>query len=276
MVDRRRPPTALWDPLAVSDGPLSLLSRWKEAPRVLLSVSAITVAIDHAPPYVPVPAITGERLRETEEVLSALGVRDHAGFAVLAEAPAGADVAERALAGLGTVDPTEPFYLVRSGPGTDPFVAALPGLVHQFGLGDDLGVTHLDELGGLALFELLSWAVPANRGAVALVVDQPVYVPGDATPAAVSAVALRVHRGDGPLRVRSWGDGEPPITALAAARRVFGGPGPCDAWLALHDAVHSNAVRDGDRVLLCAGGGDRAAWAELEINDSTRLHLEAS
>lgn len=275
MVDKRRPPTALWDPLAVSDGPLSLLSRWRDAPKVVLSVSAIAVATDFAPPYVPVPAITGERLRETEEVLTGLGVQDMAEFAVLAEAEPGKDVAERALAGLG-LDRPEPFYLVRSGPGTDPFVAALPGLVHQFGLGDDLGITHLDELGGLALFGLLSWSVPANQGAVALVVDQPVYVPADEAPAAVSAVVLRIRRGDGPIRVCSWGEGEPPITALAVTRSVFGGPGPCDAWVALHDAVRSGEVRDGDRVLLRAGDADREAWAELEINDPTRLHLEIS
>jgi hypothetical protein len=275
MVDRRRPPTALWDPLAYSDGPLSLLSRWRETPR--LSVSAIAVATDDTPSYIPVPRITGERLRETEEVLTSLGVRDSDGFVVLAESPAGEDVAERALVGLGRVDPPEPFYLVRSGPGTDPFVAALPGLVHQFaGLGDDLGITHLDELGGLALFSLLSWSVPASAGAIALVVDQPVYLPGDDAPAAVSAVALRVRRGDGPVRVSSWGEGAPPVTALARVAMVFAGLGPCDAWLALHDALRSGAVRDGDRVLLRAGGDDRAAWAELEINDRTALHLEAS
>jgi hypothetical protein len=274
MVDRRRPPTALWDPIAASDGPLSLLSRWREAPTTLLSVSAIAVATDRRPPYVPVPAITGERLRETEEVLTALGIRDHAGFVVLSDAPAGEDIAERALAGLGRLG-SEPFYLVRSGPGTDPFVAALPGLVHRFGLGDDLGITHLDEAGGLAVFEFLSWAVPANRGVVALVVDQPVYVPADETPAVVSAVALRIRRGDGPVRVCSWGEGEPPITALATTRRVFGGPGPCDSWLALHDALRGGEVRAGDRVLLHAGDG-REAWAELEINDPTGLHLEAS
>jgi hypothetical protein len=275
MVDRRRPPTVLWDPLAYSDGPLSLLSRWRETS--LLSVSAVTVATDDTPSYVPVPRITGERLRETEEVLTGLGVRDHGGFAVLTEAPPGADVAERALAGLGPVDPPEPFYLVRSGPGPDPFVAALPGLVHQFaGLGDDLGITHLDELGGLAVFGLLSWSVPAGRGAVALVVDQPVYVPGDEKPAAVSAVALRIRRGDGPVRVSAWGEGAPPVSALAGAAAVFRGPGPCDAWLALHAALRLGFVNDGDRVLLRAGDDDRAAWAQLEIHDRTALHLGES
>jgi hypothetical protein len=281
MAEEHKPVTDMWDPLTYAEGPLPSLSMRRSAPRrAALSVSAVAVAVDAAPPYVPVPRTTGEWRRETEQVLAALGVRGSAGpadfadFAVLAEAPAGTDVAERALRRLGRVDPPEPFYLVRSGPGPDPFVAMLPNLVHQFPwLGDDLGITHLDELGGLALFGLLSWSVPSGSGAIALVIDQPVYVPGDQAPASVSAVALRVRRGDGPVRVASWGEGPPPVTVLASVAAVFGGPGPCDAWLALHDALRSTAVRDGDRVLLRAGGGGREAWAQLEIIDGARLHL---
>ncbi|TDV54816.1 hypothetical protein [Actinophytocola oryzae] len=270
MVDKRRAPTSLWDPFVHMDGPLPWLPRMREEPRrATLSVSAISVAVDGTPAYVPVPRITGERGRETAQVLTSLGVRVHAGFAVLDEAPAGEDVAERALAGLGRVDPPAPFYLVRSGPGTDPYVAALPRLVHEFGgLGDDLGITHLDEAGGLAVFDLLSWSVPRDGDAVVLVVDQPVYVPGGETPATVSAVALRIHRDEGPVAVTAWGEGEPPVTALAAAASVFGGPGPCDAWLGLHEALRSGSVRDGDRVLLRAGHDGRSAWAELEIRSA--------
>lgn len=267
MVDKRRPPTTMWDPFAHQDGPLPWLPRQFARPReATLSVSAIAVAVDDAPAYVPVPRITGERRRETEQVLTGLGVRSRTGFAVLDESPAGEDVAERALAGLGRVDPPAPFYLVRSGPGTDPFVAMLPRLVHgRAGLGDDLGITHLDELGGLLVFGLLSWSVPRDGGAVVLVVDQPVYVPDGAVPATVSAVALRVHRGDGPVLVRAWGEGEPPISALTSATSVLGGPGPCDAWLALRAALRTGAVSAGDRVLMRAGRDDRRAWAELDV-----------
>jgi hypothetical protein len=271
MVDKRRPPTTLWDPFAHPDGPLPWLPRQYAQPRrAALSVSAISVAVDGTPAYVPVPRITGERRRETEQVLTSLGVRVRTGFAVLTESPAGEDVAERALTGLGRVDPPEPFYLVRSGPGTDPFVAMLPRLVHGCaGLGDDLGITHLDELGGLVMFGMLSWSVPESGGAVVLVVDQPVYVPGEAAPTTVSAVALRIRRGPGPLAVTAWGEGAPPVAALAAAAAVFHGPGPCDAWLALHDAMRAGSVADGERVLLRAGADGHSAWAELEVTDRT-------
>ncbi|GAB3465378.1 hypothetical protein [Actinophytocola sediminis] len=275
MVDRRRP-TDLWHPLTYAEGPLPALSPRRGEPRPpALSVSAIAVSVNDTPPYVPVPGITGQWRQETEQVLAGLGMRQRVGgYAVLTEAPPGADVAERALAALGRLDHPEPFYLVRSGPGPDPFVAMLPSLVHQFPwLGDDLGITHLDELGGLALFGLLSWSVPAGGGAIALVVDQPVYVPDDHTPATVSAVALRVHRGAGPVRVTAWAEGPPPVAALASVSAVFSGPGPCDAWLALHEALRSGTVRDGDRVLLRAGRGDAEAWGQLEIIDRGGLRL---
>lgn len=272
MVDKRRPPTALWDPLAHPDGPLP---RWGGAPaQATLSVTALAVALDDTPDYVPAARLTDERRREAERVLVGLGTPPVGGFALLSESPAGADVTERALAALGPVARPEQFYLVRTGPGTDPDVALLPQLVHEFAwLGDDLGITHLGDLGGLAVFGFLSWAVPSGRGAVVLVVDQQVFVPGEHVPSTVSAVAVRFRRGDGPVRVRSWGDGAPPVGALARATASFGGPGPCDAWLALHAAVRTAAVRDGDRVLLRAGRDARSTWAELEITERRGLHL---
>ncbi|MEZ0109814.1 hypothetical protein ABH920_003828 [Catenulispora sp. EB89] len=204
----------------------------------------------------------------------------------------GPGVSGLALAGLGVPAAAQPLFLVRSGPLRDSMVAGLAQLVHESGwAGEDLGITHLEELGGTAVFDLLGWAVPADTGATVVVCDEPVFADAR-VPGRFKAVGLRLRRGPGPLRVLGCGvggpaaadgpdggqgadgaDGSQGADSSDRAEHRFSGPGPCDGWLAFHDALAAGEVRDGERVLVHARGPVREGWLLLAAVDVASVRL---
>lgn len=204
-----------------------------------LCIEAISVAVEDGPEYVPVQRVSTDH-RPGQVRLPRQGP-----CGVARTATVGEDVGERALRALGRVDPPLPFALVRA---------------------------------GVTVFSLLAASVAGAPGAVALVVDCAATARGDGPPievteAAEAAVALRLVRGTGPVRMTAWGEGAPPIDVLAKVAHVFSGTSPCDGWLAMHSALRESVVGDGDRVLLRVGRGTREAWAQLDVADVARLHL---
>jgi hypothetical protein len=186
----------------------------------------------------------------------------------------GPDVSGLALAGLGAPGQAQPLFLVRSGPLRDSMVAALAQLVHESGwAGEDLGITHLEELGGTAVFDLLRWAVPPETGATVVVCDEPLFVDARA-PGRFKAVGLRLRHGAGPLRVLGCGEGGSADTDSAEHR--FSGRGPCDGWLAFHEALTAGKVQDGERVLVHARSPLREGWLLLEAVDVASVQLADS
>jgi len=189
----------------------------------------------------------------------------------------GPDVSSLVLAGLGAPATAQPLFLVRSGPLRDSMVASLAQLVHESGwAGEDVGITHLEELGGTAIFDLLEWAVPADTGATVLICDEPLFADAR-VPGRFAAVGLRVRRGEGPLRVVGCGEGAPGDGTGHVAHR-FSGRRPCDGWLAFHEALAAGKVNDGERVLVHARGPLREGWLLLDAVDpaSVRLTDDAS
>ncbi|MCX4750464.1 hypothetical protein OG455_33980 [Kitasatospora sp. NBC_01287] len=185
------------------------------------------------------------------------------------------DVSALALAGLGAPPVEQPLFLVRSGPLRDSMVASLAQLVHESGwVGEDVGITHLEELGGTVVFDLLGWAVPQESGATVVVCDEPLFADAR-VPGHFAAVGLRVRRGAGPLRVAGCGEG-PPDGAVGAVAHRFSGRGACDGWLALHRALAAGRVRDGERVLVHASGPLREGWLLLDAVDTAALRLTAN
>lgn len=181
------------------------------------------------------------------------------------------DVSSLVLAGLGAPQVAQPLFLVRSGPLRDSMVASLAQLVHESGwAGEDVGITHLEELGGTLVFDLLGWAVPVDTGATVVICDEPLFA--DARVAGrFAAVGLRVRRGAGPLRVAGCGEGAPGDVGEVAHR--FSGRGACDGWLALHEALAAGRVRDGERVLVHARGPLREGWLLLDAVDTAAVRL---
>ncbi|HEY4023721.1 MAG TPA: hypothetical protein VGM75_33910 [Pseudonocardiaceae bacterium] len=239
-----------------------------------LAISAISVAVDETPSYRPAPDITEPELREIAEVVAALDEIPVERMAVLPDSPE--DVASHALAAIGAPANSQPLFLFRSGPDPDPFVAMLSRLVHSADwVSEDYGITHLDELAGVALLALLSWAADPVVGATALVLDQPVFVDTEAPPKSMLAVALRIS-GAGPLRVLANAEGAVPEAVRADAVHRFNGTGPCDAWVGLHAGLRSGLVGDGDRVLLHTCGGVREGWALLEVGAASAIRLSGS
>ncbi len=115
------------------------------------------------------------------------------------------DVASVALDELGPPRDKQPVLLVRSGSDPDPFVSALARMVTgRPWVDEELGLTHLDELGGTAVLEFLDWFMP-DSGATVLIVDQSPIMDVQTTRPSPAAVALRVGRGCGLIRVVSWG-----------------------------------------------------------------------
>jgi hypothetical protein len=195
-----------------------------------------------------------------------LAVRDGSG--------ADEDVCGRALRALGVPDDDQPLYLVNPGMGPDMFVAVLPRLVQELGWrGEDIGITHLDEAGGTAVFGMLDWSSGPDGRATVLIADEPVFVDVLDGPRAVSAAAVRTSRDAGPLRVLGAGEGDPPaqLPGGGTASHEFGGPGPCDGWLALAQAALDGRLGDGDRVLIRASGASRRGWALFEVTDARSL-----
>ena len=186
----------------------------------------------------------------------------------------GPDVAGRALAALGEPPHGQPLFLVRSGPLRDPNVAELARLVHATGWqGEDLGITHLEELGGTVVFDLLEWAVPEETGATVLVCDEPLFADARLGGALFTAVGLRLRHGPGPLRVLGCGEGPPgPRPTASGERRLVHGA-PCDGWLALFAALAAGRVEVGERLLLHTRGPRREGWLALEATDPAALRL---
>lgn len=243
-----------------------------------LSVEALAVAFQANAGYRPMPA--GD---EALPVIAALGairglpadrlaVRDGRG--------ANEDVCGRALSGVGVPADDQPLYLVNPGMGPDMFVAVMPRLVQELGWrGEDIGITHLDEAGGTAVFGMLDWSTGPDGRATVLIVDEPLFVDVLAGPRPVSAAAVRVSRDAGPLRILGAGEGDPPAElpgGAGTASHEFGGPGPCDGWLALTQAALDGRLGDGDRVLIRADGASRRGWALFEVADVRSLRVAKS
>lgn len=179
---------------------------------------------------------------------------------------------------LGPPDHDQTLFLVRSGLVIDPMTAPLAATVHAVGwTGDDVGITHLEEQGGTQVFSLLDWAVPEDRGATVVIVDDPAYVDVQAEKPAFAAVALRLAR-TGALRVVASGEITRGARALPAAARhalILSGPGACDAWLDLHAALSSGTFQQGQLVLLRTTGGMRQGWLLLEASQPHELRMTA-
>ncbi|MFI0351073.1 hypothetical protein [Actinomadura sp. 9N407] len=187
----------------------------------------------------------------------------------------------RALDALGPPGDDQTLFLVRSGEVVDPMTSPLAGTVHALGwTGDDMGITHLREQGGTQVFRLLTWAVPEDRGATVVIVDDPAYVAVETDKPAFAGVALRVAR-TGALRIVANGKGAPGMEALPAeaeARRVqvLSGPSACDAWLDLYAALSTGVIAQGDLVLLRTEGDQWEGWLLLEALRPHELRLASA
>jgi hypothetical protein len=182
----------------------------------------------------------------------------------------------QALDVLGPPDHDQTLFLVRSGPVIDPMTAPLAATVHAVGwTGDDVGISHLEEQGGTQVFRLLDWAVPEDRGATVVIVDDPAYVDVQTEKPTFAAVALRLAR-TGALRVVASGEIARGARALPAASRhahILSGPGACDAWLDLHAALSSGTVKQGELVLLRTVGEEQQGWLLLEASQLHELRM---
>jgi hypothetical protein len=182
----------------------------------------------------------------------------------------------RALDALGPPDHDQTLFLVRSGPVIDPMMEPLAATAYAVGwTGDDVGISHLEEHGGTQVFTLLDWAVPEDRGATVVIVDDPAYVDIQAKKSAFAAVALRLARA-GALRVVASGEislGARALPAEARHARILSGPSACDAWLDLHAALSSGTVRQGELVLLRTVGEERQGWLVLEASQLHELRM---
>ena len=185
---------------------------------------------------------------------------------------AGPDVSKLVLDGLGAPECEQPLFFVRSGPLRDSLVAKLAQLVHESGwAGEDVGITHLEELGGTVIFGMLEWAVPADTGATVVICDEPLFA--DVREAGrFAAVGLRVRQGAGPLRVVGCGEGTPGDELGPVAHR-FTGRRLSDGWLAFHEALTAGKVRAGDLVLVGAQGPVREGWLLLDAVDPASVRL---
>jgi len=228
-----------------------------------LGISSLAVVSGVPAPYVPLSTVS--------DLVAGLPVVRIASSGIPAEhllvlSPSdltGADVSASVLASVGVAP--EPLFLVRSGPLRDTMVAALARLVHESGwLGEEVGITHLDELGGTVVFDLLSWAVSSS--ATVVICDEPLFADARSCPG-FSAVGLRVTHGRAPLRVLATGEGPP----LSFGGHYFAGAGPCDAWISLHSALAAGDVHDGDSILLHAKGPNREGWLTLAAVDLASL-----
>ncbi|WP_410667775.1 hypothetical protein [Amycolatopsis sp. cmx-4-68] len=232
-----------------------------------LGIDTIAFAAARREEYLPLSALPGAADLVPPERLAAAGI-PLSRLMVRIPEDDDVDVAAQVLAALGPPVLPQPLFFVRSGPLRDPNVAALAGLVHRSGwAGEDIGLSHLDELGGTAVFGLLEWAVETD--ATAVVCDEPLFADEAAGQPRFAAVGLRLRRGAAPLTVSGCGEGKP---ALAGDHR-FTGRGPCDAWLAFCAALAEGVVADGERVLLHTRGPLREGWLSLLAVDVAALRL---
>ncbi|MFE0651503.1 hypothetical protein ACFVZH_23225 [Streptomyces sp. NPDC059534] len=201
-------------------------------------------------------------------------VAEHSGMPVddlrmLTARADGEDIVETALRALGPPPGPQPLVLVHSGADRDTLSAALPRLVHERGweVTEDMGITHLGDLGGAAVVDLVSWW--AADGATAVVLDQPLFALAGALPERLTAVALRFGTGDGPLRVLGRGEGGP----VPDSDHVFSGPGACGGWPELHRALRHDEPRPDDRILVRCGVREHHAWVLLSRTAGTFREL---
>jgi hypothetical protein len=259
---------------------------------VALTVEAVAVAIEDAPPYSAVgqyPTDPEQLLVElgesTDQVpdelrlhIQRLGPREAAvmidlvgsvvratnipmsAARMLTIREDGAELAEVALTALGPPPRPQPLFLVQTTSDRDTSAMLLPKLVHELDwhVTEELGITHLGGLGGTAILDMLSWSVDPHIGATVIVADQPHVVTADHVPNRLLAVALRFG-GDGPLEVLDWGEGRPP----AGADQQFTGSGACGGWPDLHAALGNRQLRTGNRIVVQSGAGDQLGWALL-------------
>ncbi|HEY8980270.1 MAG TPA: hypothetical protein VIU15_11875 [Streptomyces sp.] len=236
-----------------------------------LYVEALATAVREDPSYVPVLELAaGDERRWLGEFAARATSVSPAGLGVLDPGGDEARLCAAALAALGPADDAESLYLVRSGPVLDAWVSMLARLVHEGDWqGEDLGLTHLGHLGGTAVFELLGWAVPDGAGASVLIVDEPPVRENAHWADRQAVVGLRLSRTPGALRIVDAGEGRPPRLPVPYS---FAGPGPCDGWLALGEALSAGLVRAGDRVLLHTGDGpEPRGWVLLDAVDPGAL-----
>jgi hypothetical protein len=243
-----------------------------------LHVAALAVVVQDDPEHRPVSSLPEQdHLVRIASAFGVTGLIPMERLEVLSDAGDATDVCAQALAALGVPDDDQPLYLVRSGPLPDPFVATLARLVQRVGWrGEDTGITHLDEAGGTAVFDLLDWSTGPGGNATAVIFDEPLFADARTGMSPVRAVALRVTRDAGPLRVLSWGEDGPEADDRTVVTHRFEGRGPCDGWVALHAAALSGGLTDGDQVLIRARGGSRRGWARFEVCDAEQLRTIAA
>jgi hypothetical protein len=172
----------------------------------------------------------------------------------------GAELPEIALTVLGAPPHPQPLLLVQAAPDRDTTTMLLPRLVHELDwqVTEDLGITHLGDLGGTTILDMLSWSVDPAVGATVVVADQPLFATADRLPEQMTAVALRFGSA-GPLLVLGWGEGAPP----ADADRRFSGNGACGGWPDLHAALGRGELRAGGRIVVQSGSADQQGWLLL-------------
>jgi hypothetical protein len=242
-----------------------------------LSVEAFGVAVVPHTDYVPVPDAASIHMHPARFEQESRGIPpEHrmlmAGYDTIdfADQP---DVSALALAALGAPPCEQPLFLVRGMP-RDSTVAALAGLVQGSGwAGEDIGITQLEELGGTVIFDLLDWAVPEETGATVLICDEPAIADARLGGSLLAAVGLRVRTGEGPLRVLDCGEGAPGAVAESTAEHRFAGSGPCDGWLALHEALTAGLIGNGERILIQARTPLHEGWLLLRAEATAYLRL---
>lgn len=243
-----------------------------------LSIEAIGVAFQQRAAYRPVAALdaTDDLLPLASKVAEFSGIPLERLWMLAPDVgPDGqaADVGTLALAALGPPARDQPLFLVRSGPQRDPYVVELARLVHETGwTGEDVGITHLDELGGTVVFNLLDWAVPERTVATALICDDPLFTDALKGSTSVAAVSLRVRRGPGPLRVLGCGEGAPGAAGQDVDVHITG-RGACEGWLAVHAALTAGQISDGDQVLMHTRGPAREGWLSMAVVETAGLLL---
>ncbi|HEY0495435.1 MAG TPA: hypothetical protein VGD48_06790 [Kutzneria sp.] len=236
-----------------------------------LSITRLCAAVRTHTDYLPLTAFPDDLLpKQRVEAAIQEGIPvEH----LIVVNPADSDLPELsdlALAAVGVPDDDQPLFLIRSGPLRDPMVTLLARMVLKFGWrGEDIGITHLDELGGTVGFELLDWAIPDV--ATVLICDEPVFADARVGTGRFATVGLRVRQGPGPLLVLDAGEGAP--ESFSDVEWRFTGSGACDGWLDVHAALSAGDIADGDRILLHTKGPLREGWLLAQVVDAAAVEL---
>lgn len=233
-----------------------------------LSISRLSGAVRTHNDYLPLEAFPDNLLPERRLLQEGIPL-DHIVVVNPTDSHDQAELSDLVLAAIGVPDDDQQLFLVRSGPLRDPMVTLLARVVFRSGWrGDDIGITHLDELGGTIAFEMLEWAIPGDVATV-LISDEPIFTDDRVGTGRFAAVAMRVHRGPGPLRVLAAGEGAP--GDLPDVDWRFVGTGPCDGWLDVHAALTAGEIADGARILLHTKGPLREGWLLAQVVDAAGI-----